>query len=397
MNVKDIIDAIYPEILELRRDFHRYPELSEYEERTARKVSEFLSAHNIDHINKVAGHGVVATIRGTKKVLKKPKFSVIAIRADMDALPMEELIDTSFKSLNKGVMHSCGHDIHTAVLLGTAKILKSLEEEFSGTIKLFFQPAEETVGGAKYIIEEGHMENPHVEAVIGLHVNPFLETGSVEFRYGKMNATSSEFEITVEGISCHAAYPNTGIDPLLPACQIVTSFQSILSRNLAATNSGIITVGEFHSGTKTNIIPSFTKLTGTMRALDAQTKDYMSRRMEEIVDFTCKSFGASSSMFFKDSYPALVNDDDIVHILDEVAREHLGKDKISYMQEPSLGAEDFSFFCEVAKSAYFTIGVKKQGVQEPFPLHSPYFDPDEEAMKTGMLMEVEGALRLLGE
>lgn len=397
MDIKKRIEEIYPDIVMIRRDFHLHPELSEYEKRTSEQVSKYLSLWNIPYTDHVAGYGVVGIIEGQKKAQKKQKYSVIGIRADMDALPVTEELDSPFRSLHQGVMHACGHDIHTAILLGTAKILKELENEFSGTIKLFFQPAEETVGGAKFMIEEGHLEHPKVDSVIGLHVEPFIPCGAVEFCRGKMNATSSEFEITIEGKSCHAAYPNKGVDPLLPACHIVTAFQTILTRNLSATNPAIITVGELHSGTKTNVIPQFAKLTGTIRALDSETKDYMSRRMEEIVKYTAESFGAKSSMFFKDSYPALVNDDAIMDCLEKNAKKLLGEDHIFYMKEPYMGAEDFSFFSEAVPSAYFHIGSKKPNDENPEPLHSPYFSPDEECMKTGMLMEVHSALSLLEE
>lgn len=397
MNIKQRIEEIYPEIVEIRRDFHLHPEISEYEKRTSQKICEYLSLWDIPHCDNVAGYGVVGVIQGKKPSNAKRKYSVIGLRADMDALPMQEELESPFKSLNEGVMHACGHDIHIAILLGTAKLLKEMEEEWSGTVKLFFQPAEETIGGAKFMIEEGYLQDPQVDAVIGLHVEPAIPSGAVELCRGKMNATSSEFEIIVEGESCHAAYPNKGIDPLLPACHIVTAFQTILTRNLSATNPGIITVGEFHCGTKTNVVSPFAKLTGTIRALDFETREYISKRMEEIVEYTCKAFGAGSSMFFKDSYPALINDDEIMDHIEGTAEKLLGKEQIFYMEEPYMGAEDFSFFSEVLPSAYFHIGTKKKGDTSPQPLHSPYFDPDEECMKTGMAMEIFSTFSLLGK
>ena len=269
--VKHLIAEIFKEVVEIRRDFHMHPELSEHEERTMRKISEYLTAWNISHQTNIGGHGVVGMIEGKARSATGRKYDAVGLRADIDALPIQEEVDCAFRSVHAGVMHACGHDIHTAMLLGTAKILKALEDQFSGTVKLFFQPAEETVGGAAQMIRDGCMEAPVVGAVLAFHVAPYLPTGTIEFCRGKMNAATCDLSIKVEGISCHGAHPEGGVDAIVVGAQIVTALQSIISRNLSPTNAGIITVGQFHAGVKDNVIAGSAKLTGTLRALDPDT------------------------------------------------------------------------------------------------------------------------------
>ena len=266
MDIKKRIDEIYDEIVEIRRDLHMHPELSQNEVRAAEKISAYLQGLDIDYRCNVAGNGIVAWIEGKKKCEIKKQFRGVGIRADIDALPVNEMCDIDFKSVNEGVMHACGHDVHTAVMLGSAKILKEMENEFCGAVKFFFQPAEETVGGAERMIKEGCLRNPDVDAVIGLHVAPLVASGDIEFCRGKMNAASTEFEILVHGQSCHGAHPDDGVDPIVVASHIVTGLQSIISRNLSPANPGVITVGKFHSGTANNIIPETAVLSGIIRA-----------------------------------------------------------------------------------------------------------------------------------
>lgn len=391
----ELIDDIYPEILDIRRDFHAHPELSEQEERTSGKISTYLTEWGIPHAKNVAGKGIVAVIEGRKKPSPSQKFKVVGIRADMDALPIEEKTKLPYSSQNPGVMHACGHDIHTSALLGTAKVLKSLEDELSGTVKFFFQPSEETIGGARQMIEEGCLENPHTEAVLAFHVAPDLPCGMVEFRRGKMNAASCEFGITVRGSSCHGAHPQLGCDPIVAASQIVVGLQSIVSRNLNPVSTGLITVGKFEAGIKGNIIPAEAELTGIIRALDNDTRTFLKDRLKSFAESTAAAFGAEAEVRFKDSYPALENDREMTEIIEAVAKKLFTGDKIKYMPAPSLGADDFSYFTQAAKGVYFNVGTLRENETVPQSLHNEHYNPDEYSLKVGMLMEVMSVFEIL--
>ena len=394
-NIKKRIDEIYDETVEIRRDLHMHPELSEHEVRTAEKISGYLSRWGIKHRCGVAGNGIVAWIEGRKPPQGDLLFRGVGIRADMDALPVKELADVPFRSANEGVMHACGHDIHTAVALGSARILKEMESEFSGAVKFFFQPSEETVGGAERMIAEGCLLDPPVDAVAGLHVAPLVPSGDLELCRGRMNAASTEFELTVSGKSCHGAHPDDGADPILAASHIVAGLQSIISRNLSPANPGLITVGKFISGTANNVIPEKAVLSGIIRALDNETQRFIKDRLLSFASSTAEAFGARADIYFKDSYPALVNDDFLLDTVREAAQECLGSDRIHFMPEPSLGSDDFSYFSNAVRSIYFNLGTKKEGGPSSDILHSAYYCPDEESMKSGMLIEIVSALRLL--
>ena len=292
-------------------------------------------------------------------------------------------------------MHACGHDIHTAVALGSARILKEMESEFSGAVKFFFQPSEETVGGAERMIAEGCLLDPPVDAVAGLHVAPLVPSGDLELCRGRMNAASTEFELTVSGKSCHGAHPDDGADPILAASHIVAGLQSIISRNLSPANPGLITVGKFISGTANNVIPEKAVLSGIIRALDNETQRFIKDRLLSFASSTAEAFGARADIYFRDSYPALVNDDFLLDTVREAAQECLGSDRIHFMPEPSLGSDDFSYFSTAVKSLYFNLGTKKDGGPSSDILHSAYYCPDEESMKSGMLIEIMSVLRLL--
>ena len=394
-NIKKRIDEIYDNTVEIRRDLHMHPELSEHEVRTAEKISGYLSRWGIEHRCGVAGNGIVAWIEGRKPPQGDLLFRGVGIRADMDALPVKELADVPFRSVNEGVMHACGHDIHTAVALGSARILKEMESEFSGAVKFFFQPSEETVGGAERMIAEGCLLDPPVDAVAGLHVAPLVPSGDLELCRGRMNAASTEFELTVSGKSCHGAHPDDGADPILAASHIVAGLQSIISRNLSPANPGLITVGKFISGTANNVIPEKAVLSGIIRALDNETQRFIKDRLLSFASSTAEAFGARADIYFRDSYPALVNDDFLLDTVREAAQECLGSDRIHFMPEPSLGSDDFSYFSTAVRSLYFNLGTKKDGGPSSDILHSAYYCPDEESMKSGMLIEIMSVLRLL--
>ena len=395
--VKQLIAENYDEIVAIRRDFHMHPELSEEEERTMNKISEYLTSWGIPNETNIGGHGVVGVIEGKAPRAEGYKYEAVGIRADIDALPIQESADVPFRSVNDGVMHACGHDMHAAMLLGAAKVLKTLENEFAGTVKLFFQPAEETVGGADQMIKDGCMENPAVGAVLAFHVAPYLPTGTIEFCRGKMNAATCDLDIEVEGVSCHGAHPEGGIDAIVVGSQIVTALQSIISRNLSPTNAGIITVGQFHAGVKDNVVAGSAKLTGTIRALDPVTMNTLKTRVTTTAEGICAGYGAKAHVTLVDGYPALINGDEIGAEMEALAEEQIGRENIVFMAEPSLGADDFAFFTQMCDGVYMNVGTNSGKEEHPQNIHNEWYNPDEEAMKNGMLMEVLGALKLLAK
>lgn len=394
MKIRERIDERFEEIVEIRRALHANPELSQQEIKTAEIISEFLTKCKIQHETEIAGHGIVAIIKGKGKIQERQRFLTVGIRADMDALPIEENVEVPFKSKKKGVMHACGHDIHTAILLGTAKIIKEMEHKIKGNVKFFFEPAEETIGGARQMIEAGCLINPKVDAVIGLHIAPDVEVGTVQFRRGKMNAASTEFEITIEGIACHGAHPENGVDTIVVVSNLVCALQSIVTRNLAPTNSGVVNVGQIHGGNKNNVVAKETTISGIIRALDNDTRSFIKKRVKDLAENVACGFGAKVKVQFTDSYPALVNDDELEVILETTAEKNLSKDKISFSQEPSLGADDFSYFSGAVKSVYFNIGSLDEKETTHQTLHSELLNPNEECIRVGMLMEVFGVLEL---
>ena len=395
LKVKQLVEEFYDEIVEIRRDIHMHPELSEQEERTMNLISEKLTAWGIPHTTMIGGHGVVGWVEGKAASSADRKFEAVGIRGDIDALPIQEMADVPFKSVNDGVMHACGHDMHGAMLLGSAKILKALENEFSGTVKFFFQPAEETVGGADPMIKDGCLQNPEVGAVISFHVTENHPTGHIEMRHGKMNAAICDLILQVEGVSCHGAHPENGVDAIVVASNIVTALQSIISRNLSPTNSGIITIGTFHAGTKDNIVAGTVDITGTLRALDMDTMETLKTRVKTTAENIAAAYGAQAHVTLLDNFPPLVNDDELFSVMEGLIKEHIGADKIYYKPEPSLGGDDFAYFCAATKGIYMNVGVNPGTRKHPQLAHNEYFEPDEEGMKSGILMEVLGALELL--
>lgn len=389
--IRTAIDAIFNEIVALRRDIHKHPELSQQEERTMYVISERLTALGIPHETNVAGYGVVATIG------RPDAKHAVGIRADIDALPIQEENDVPYASEIPGVMHACGHDVHTAILLGVAEILKGMEAELPGAVKLFFQPAEETVGGAHGMIEHGCLENPRVTRVMSLHVDPNYEAGKVLVCNGKMNASTTELFITVNGTSCHGAHPEKGVDSIVVASQVVLALQSISSRFTAPTTPVIVTIGTINGGTKENIIAGSVEMRGTIRALDFATRDFVKAKVKEIAEGTAAAYGATAQVIMRDGYPPLVNDRATSQRLTEVAQTSLGAENVVFMEEPSLGADDFAYFTEAVPGTYFNIGTATPGSTQPQMLHSETFCPDESCIKTGMLLEVMAALAFLEE
>lgn len=393
MDINKRIEEIFSELVEIRRDFHKNPELSQNEFRTQGKIREYLNQWGIENYI-CADTGVVGIIKG-----KKPG-KTIGIRGDIDALPIDEKNNVPYCSVNPGVMHACGHDAHATVVLGAGKIIKELadsEESINGNVKLFFQPAEETIGGGDRMVKEGCMENPKVDYVLGLHVMSYLDTGKVELKYGKLNASTDSINITLKGKASHGAYPDKGIDAIAMAGNVITALQTIVSRNTSPLNSVVISLGKISGGVKENVIADEVQITGTLRTLDDETRKYTKERIQSIVNNVAMAFGGEGITKFNDGYQALINDDEVVDIIKENAEKILGKENVVFKEFPSLGAEDFSYFIDAAKGAFFHLGCGNSEKGITSLIHTEYFDIDEECLKVGVKLQVENVLTLLNK
>lgn len=391
MDINKRIDEIFDELVEIRRDFHMNPELSENEFRTQDKIREYLNKWGIENYI-CAETGLVGIIKG------KHKGKTIGIRGDIDALPIHEKSDVPYSSVTPGVMHACGHDAHAAIVLGIAKIIKEMadsEGSINGNVKLLFQPAEETIGGAERMIQEGCMEAPNVDYVLGLHVQPYLDSGKVELKHGKLNAATDSINIALKGKASHGAYPDEGIDAIVMAGYVITALQSIVSRNTSPINSVVVSLGKISGGVKDNIIADEVIITGTLRTLDDETRQFTKDKISNIVNNTAMAFGGEGLTTFYEGYKSLINDNEVVDIIKENAEKLLGKENVEFKEFPSLGAEDFSYFLDVAKGAFFHLGCGNSAKGITSPLHSEHFDIDEECLKVGVMLQVENIMTLL--
>lgn len=381
--------AIEPWLIDIRRDFHRHPELGMAEFWTSGKIAEALTTLGIPHRCNVANTGIVGLIKGGKP------GKTVALRADMDGLPIPEATGLPYSSLIAGHMHACGHDAHLAILLGAARVLNSFKTELPGNIKLFFQPAEETVGGAKPMIEAGCMENPHVDYVLGLHVTPYAEVGQILIRSGKICAASDGLAITIRGKSAHAAYPEEGTDAIVIAAQVVTALQSIISRNLSPLDSAVITLGIINGGHKENIIADEVLLGGTIRTLDPISRIKIREKIQSLVAGVAAGLGGEGTVEYKEGYPPVINDERLVKLIETNAAALLGKENVLFKEHPSMGVEDFAHYCQAAPSAFYYLGCGNQALGITAPGHSSQFQIDEACLKTGVMLQVVNALSLL--
>lgn len=391
MNLQKRIAELTPEMVEIRRDLHRHPELSEHEQRTSARVAALLDEWGIEHRDHVADTGIVAVVRG-----KKPG-PVVAARADMDALPLQEDKNRSYCSLNDGVMHACGHDVHTTIQLGAARLLKEMEDELCGTVKFFFQPAEETVGGGDRMVKEGCCKNPDVDYTIGLHVQPYMDVGYAEFRYGQLNASCDTVNITVHGKSGHGAYPEKGIDAIVAAAGVVSGLQSFVSRSISPLNSAVLTIGTIAGGTKSNIIADRVTMTGTLRTLDPETRTFAAERIRALAENIAAGYGCKADVEIEWGYAALINTDAVIDILLPRAKELLGAEHVLMKQFPSLGGEDFSYFIDGSKKGggFYQLGCGNSARGITAGLHNNGFDVDERCIPLGMRLQTEFLLELL--
>ena len=370
---------IEPEIIKIRREIHQKPELAYREEVTSKLVAERLEALGIQVKRGVGGTGVLGVLKGPRP------GRVVALRADMDALPLDEMADVEFKSKVKGVMHACGHDTHVAMLLGAARLLANHKNELQGTVKFLFQPAEEHGGrgGAKPMIEDGVMKDPKVDYVFGLHIAGDHNSGILGFRAGPFAASPDTFGIRIIGRGGHGASPHETIDPVYVAAQVIIALQGVSGRMIDPMQPIVISVGAVHSGTKENIIPDEAVLQGTIRTLDEVTRKRAKAKVEEVVKGVCKAFGAKAIVEFeKDAYPVTVNDDKVTEQAMKIVRKIRGGTKVKVI-EPMLGGEDFSRFLHEAPGTFYFLGTRNTAKGCIYPNHSSRFKVDEDVLKYG--------------
>ena len=377
--IKQLSKDYLAEIINYRRELHRHPELSMQEYNTSRFVISKLTEMGVGHISSVAGTGVMAMIEG-----KNPHKTTIALRADMDALPINELNEVEYKSQHPGVMHACGHDVHTASLLGTTKILFSLKEEFEGTIKLFFQPSEEKYpGGATMMIGEGVMENPHPVHVFGQHVLPDLEAGKIGIKSGQYMASTDEIHLVVKGKGGHAANPWKNIDPVLIAAHILIALQQIVSRNANPEIPTVLSFGRIIGDGQTNIIPDEVILAGTIRTFDENWRKEVHQRITRIAKSIAEGMGGYCDVDIHHGYPFLYNDPDLASEVKSWAVNYLGEENVIDLPF-RMTAEDFSYFAREVPSCYYRLGTANAERGITSGLHTATFDVDESALMTGM-------------
>ena len=380
------------EIIDVRRHLHAYPELSNQEYKTSEYICNILDQYGIPYTSGIFNTGIVALIEG-----KKPASKVVALRADMDALPIHEKNEVSYCSKNEGVMHACGHDVHMSSLLGAAKILNTLKDDFEGTIKLIFQPAEEkSPGGAKFMIEEGVLENPKPEVIYGQHVYPELEAGKVGMKPGKYMASTDEIEIKVKGKGGHAAMPFAVIDPIVIASQIIVSLQQIVSRKAHINVPTVLSFGQFIADGTYNVIPDEVNIKGTFRTFD---EEWRARALDMIVNMSktiAEGAGAECEVYIGHGYPYLVNDDELTMKAFDTAVDYLGKENVVKLDMRATG-EDFAYFAQAMPACFYRLGIKNEekGIQSN--LHTPTFDIDEKSLETGMGLLAWLALKELVE
>jgi amidohydrolase len=389
--IKSLAKKYHSDIVSCRQHLHANPELSFHEYETQKFVEGKLKEYGLADNRRMANTGLLAILKG-----KNPDKSVIALRADMDALPIVETNEKEYKSKNTGVMHACGHDVHTSSLLGTARILSELRNDFEGTIKFIFQPAEEKLpGGASLMIKEGVLENPKPNSVIGQHVMPQISAGKVGFRKGLYMASTDEIYVTVKGKGGHGAMPHLVIDPVLIASNIIVSLQQIVSRNAKPSIPSVLSFGKFIANGSTNVIPDEVKLEGTFRTLNEEWRNEAHRRMKKMADGIAESMGGKCEFNIVCGYPFLINNEKLTGRIQQYAEEFLGRENIEEL-EVWMAAEDFAFYSQNADACFYRLGVRNEAEGITSSVHTSTFDIDESALETGVGLMSWLAIRELG-
>ena len=403
-SLQSAYDKVEPKVIEWRRDIHQHPELSNREFKTAEKIANHLKSLGIDVQTGVAHTGVVGILKGDLP------GKVVALRADIDALPVTERNDLPFRSEvtseflgeKVGVMHACGHDTHTAILMGVAEVLSQNKDKIKGTVKFIFQPAEEgpppgEEGGALLMVKEGVLKNPDVDAIFGLHINSQTPVNVIRYKSGGILAAAQEFNIQVKGKQSHGSQPWSGVDPILISAKIIDGLQTIISREANLTNeAAVITVGKIKSGVRFNIIPESAEMIGTIRTLDYGMKDLINKRMMEMVPTIAKAYGGEASITIRDATDITFNDPELVSQMIPTLNRVAGDDNIQ-TQKAVTGAEDFSYYQREVPGFFFFLGGMTPGNEEPFPHHTPDFKIDEDGLMLGVKALTELSIDYLNQ
>ena len=377
--VRADIQTLHTQLVSWRRHLHQRPELGFAENLTAQFVSDRLTEWNIKHETGIAKTGIVAVIESAHSPLP-----VLGIRADMDALPVQEMNEVPYRSIHEGKMHACGHDGHVAIALGTAKYLSEHRDQFSGTVKIIFQPAEEGPGGAKPMIEAGALANPAVDAMVGLHIWNNLPLGTLGVRSGPMMAATEFFHCTIQGKGGHGAIPQQTVDAIVVTSQVVTALQTIVARNIDPLKSAVVTVGEFQAGTAVNVIADSARISGTVRYFDPEYADLIPTRIEAVIAGVCAAHGASYELDYRKLYPPVVNDEAIARLVRSVAMDVVETPAGVVPECQTMGGEDVSFFLEAVPGCYFFLGSANPEKGLDYPHHHPRFDFDESVLGVGV-------------
>jgi len=380
--IQALAHTFLPDIVATRRHLHMYPELSFKEVQTGHFVADQLKALDIEYKHGMAENGVVALIKG-----KNPRKRIIALRADMDALPIKEANNVTYKSQHEGIMHACGHDVHTSSLLGVARILQELRGSFEGTVKLIFQPGEEKLpGGASIMIKQGVLENPRPVSIFGQHVHPPLRAGMIGLKPGIYMASADEIYVTVKGRGGHGAMPQECIDPVVITAQIIVALQQVISRYADPAVPSVLTFGKINStGGATNIIPNEVKLEGTFRTMHEKWRTEAHKRMKKIAESIAKGMGAACVFQIVKGYPVLYNHEELTLRAKKWAVEYLGKDKVVDLPL-RMTAEDFAYYSQAMPACFYRLGTGNPERGITSPIHTDTFDVDESALETGMGM-----------
>lgn len=389
MSWADTVDAgLERQAVEWRRHLHAHPEASFEEHETTDFIARHLAEWGIE-VEKPLATGVVGHIRGAKP------GPVVALRADIDALTMQEENQFEYASKTQGRMHACGHDGHTAILLAVARFLSSLPDKPWGEVRLLFQPAEERInGGAQGFLEAGMLRD--VDLVLGLHLMSTLDTGFVSVREGPIMASTDEFRVSVRGRGGHGAFPHQAVDPLVAGAQLICELQTVVSRGVDPLEPAVLTVGTFHAGTAFNIIPEEATFTGTVRTLSEPVRDRIKRDLERIVSYGAKALGAEADLEYIDGNPVVVNDPGATRLMADVAAEIVGKDHVVSMP-PMMGGDDFAFYAQRVPSSYVFVGTRNAEAGSTFPHHHPRFTIDERSLGTGIRIMLEALQSYLSQ
>ncbi|MEM1367967.1 MAG: M20 family metallopeptidase [Cyanobacteria bacterium P01_H01_bin.15] len=375
--IKDLTETLTPRLIEIRRHFHAHPELSGQEFQTAAYIAGVLSSYGLHVQEEVGKTGVIGELSGTGQDTRR-----LAIRTDMDALPIQEQTGLEFASSKTGVMHACGHDMHSTLGLGTAMVLSQLPEKLPGNLRFIFQPAEEIAQGANWMVQSGAMRD--VNSILGVHVYPTIPAKTVGIRYGVLTAAADDLEIFIQGESGHGARPHQAIDAIWIASQVITALQQAISRTQNPLRPMVLTLGQIQGGRAPNVIADQVRLTGTVRSLHPDTRENLPQWIENIVQGVCQTYGGKYEVNYRQGVPSVLNNHELTHLLEKSSREALGDDHVQLIDEPSLGAEDFSCYLDTTPGTMFRLGVGHTD-KTNYPLHHPRFEIDEAAIATGVV------------